>query len=83
MTYDASTIKTAGYWILSLGIFGMVMYAYRVFSYSFPLDMGIVTSTSAMTLLGLVSIWTGGCLKRLEAQLDFERGRAKLAASSK
>jgi hypothetical protein len=51
MTYDASTIKTAGYWILSLGIFGMVMYAYRVFSYSFPLDMGIVTSTSAMTLL--------------------------------
>jgi len=81
MKYDASTIKNAGYWILGLGIFGFVTYHVRVLFDSWPLDMGIMTSTSAMKLLGLISIWTGGCLKRLEAQLEFDRVQSKLAAS--
>jgi hypothetical protein len=51
MKYDASTIKTSGYWILSLGIFGFVTYQVRLLFYSWPLDMGIVTSTSASSAL--------------------------------
>lgn len=38
MKYDASTIKTTGYWILSLGIFGFVTYHVRFLFYSWPLD---------------------------------------------
>ena len=77
MKYDASTIKTSGYWTLSLGIFGIVSHFVSVAFYSFPQDIAIVTSTTAMTLLGLVSIWTGECLKRLEEKFaEIERSRS-------
>jgi hypothetical protein len=77
MKYDASTIKTSGYWTLGLGLFGLIIYHVRVVFQSYPLDMGILTSTTAMTILGLVSIWVGGCLKRMENKLaEIERTRS-------
>ena len=45
-----------GYLAFGLGIFGFAVHLMGIFFYASPLDMGIVSGTSAIALLGLISM---------------------------
>jgi apolipoprotein N-acyltransferase len=83
MEYNSKTVQGLSYMVFGLGIFGFGIYWMNVVFASFPLDMGIVSATTATTLLGFIGIVVGKCLQSVEDRLDrLEHGRSSSKISN-